>query len=96
VIFKPISQLGPGDSAIFKVRSRAEKSGDHRFRAEVVCKSVHTRLAAEEATHFYGDEKAVPSDGGGAAEEPPREGSKPLPQPAGEVVPQPQSPATSP
>jgi hypothetical protein len=29
------------------------------FRAEVVCETLNTKLAAEEATHFYGDQRAA-------------------------------------
>jgi uncharacterized repeat protein (TIGR01451 family) len=62
VVFKPITSLGAGDTAVFRVRSRAERSGTHRFRAEVLCQSLHTKLAAEETTHFYGDDRAAGQD----------------------------------
>ncbi|MBI3839873.1 MAG: hypothetical protein HY288_18270 [Planctomycetia bacterium] len=62
VVFKPISTLAAGESAVFRVRARAEKSGNHIFRAEVVCRSLQTKLSAEEATRFYGDEKAASID----------------------------------
>ncbi len=99
VIFKPIAQLIAGDTIVYRVRSRAEKPGHHRFRAEVVCQSLQTKLAAEEATQFYGDEKAASGDisESSAEESPLRE--RPVPQPkqpaaGGEAVPLPQSPAS--
>ncbi|REK12982.1 MAG: hypothetical protein DWQ37_10165 [Planctomycetota bacterium] len=55
VIFHPIASIEAGEAATFHVRAQAAKSGNHVFRAEVVCESLNTKLAAEEATHFYGD-----------------------------------------
>ncbi len=62
VIFKPIATVGAGDTAVYRVHARADKSGNHIFRAEVVCQSLHTKLAAEEATHFYGDDKEASAE----------------------------------
>ncbi len=54
VLMHPIDVLGPGREVVFKVRARADTSGNHIFRAEVQCKSLDTRLAVEETTRFYG------------------------------------------
>jgi uncharacterized repeat protein (TIGR01451 family) len=62
VVFRPIETLAAGEAAVFRVRARAGKSGNHIFRAEVVCRSLQTKLAAEEATRFYGDEKPASFD----------------------------------
>ena len=62
VSFKPLVSLGAGDSAVFKVHARADKVGNHVFRAEVVCQSPQMKLAAEEATHFYGEDAADRDD----------------------------------
>ena len=90
VIFKPIALLGAGDTAVYRVRARADKSGNHRFRAEVVCQTLHTRLSAEEGTQFYGDEKAAATEGlrEGEPQAPPRENPSAVPQasPAGDAV----------
>ena len=51
-------RLAAGETQVFRVHARADRSGNHVFRAEVVCQSLNTKLAAEEATHFYGDEAA--------------------------------------
>lgn len=55
VIFRPIATLGANDTAVFHVRARADAAGNHVFRAEVICTSLDTKLATEEATHFYGE-----------------------------------------
>jgi len=57
VIFQTLPSLGPGETAVYHVRSKAAQAGNHVFRAEVLCESLSTKLAAEEATHFYGDQR---------------------------------------
>lgn len=57
VIFKPIVSIGPGDTVNIRVHARAEKPGNHIFRAELTSHHPTTKLAAEEATHFYGEER---------------------------------------
>jgi uncharacterized repeat protein (TIGR01451 family) len=57
VVFRSLPTLGAGESAVFRVHARADKPGNHVFRAEVVCQSPPIKLAAEESTHFYGDER---------------------------------------
>lgn len=58
VNFRALPSLGAGESAVFRVHARADKPGNHVFRAEVVCQSPQIKLAAEESTHFYGDDRA--------------------------------------
>lgn len=55
VLFQPIDALAAGETTVFQIRTRAEMPGNHVFRAEVNCKSLGTKLATEEATHFYGE-----------------------------------------
>lgn len=62
VVFKPLSMLAAGDSAVFRIHARAERAGNLVFRAEMVCQSPQMKLAAEEATHFYGDDKPSPTE----------------------------------
>jgi uncharacterized repeat protein (TIGR01451 family) len=57
VVFKPLATLAAGDTAVFHVRARAEAPGNHVFRAEVSCPSLGTKLASEDATHFYGERR---------------------------------------
>jgi len=49
-LFHPISRIDPGSTVVLKVVAKAEKAGDHRFRAEV--RHGETSLVAEEATMF--------------------------------------------
>ncbi|HEX5442829.1 MAG TPA: hypothetical protein VFW87_03325 [Pirellulales bacterium] len=58
VSFDTIPTLAPGKELVFKVHAKAETSGTHRFRVELQCKSVSTKLTQEETTLFYGDELA--------------------------------------
>lgn len=62
VVFKPLGMLAAGDSAVFRIHARAERAGNLVFRAEMVCQSPQMKLAAEEATHFYGDEQPAGSE----------------------------------
>lgn len=58
VTFKPLAAVPAGETTVLRIHARAEKAGNHIFRAEVICKSLNTKLAAEEATRFYGDDRA--------------------------------------
>ncbi len=54
VIFDNIDALAAGEVATFKIKARADMSGNHVFRVEVNCKPLGARLVNEEMTHFYG------------------------------------------
>ena len=58
VFFKTIPFLAAGSETIYRVHARADRAANHVFRAEVVCETLQTKLAAEETTRFYGDEAA--------------------------------------
>ncbi|MBI82426.1 MAG: hypothetical protein CMJ81_04450 [Planctomycetaceae bacterium] len=69
VVFEPITQIGAGEQLVFKIRARAQQSGNHIFRTEVTCEEPETDLAAQETTRFYGEapdpeENAKRVDGG--------------------------------
>ncbi len=53
VIFAPIDAIAPGAKVELVVVAVADRPGSHRFRAEVECKDIETRLAAEETTKCY-------------------------------------------
>jgi uncharacterized repeat protein (TIGR01451 family) len=55
VVFDPIATLGAGEETVFKIHARAETGGTHRFRVELQCKPLNTKLTQEETTLFYGD-----------------------------------------
>jgi uncharacterized repeat protein (TIGR01451 family) len=54
VIFEPIGSIAPGETVQLKVTAKAERDGNHVFRAAVECSSPETRLVAEDTTQFYG------------------------------------------
>jgi uncharacterized repeat protein (TIGR01451 family) len=56
VIFHPLPRLEPGDEITLKIVARADRAGNHRFRAELNCTDPETRLIAEESTFFFGGE----------------------------------------
>jgi uncharacterized repeat protein (TIGR01451 family) len=55
VVFDNIASLAAGQKMAFKIKARADTSGNHVFRVEVHCKPIGARLVSEETTHFYGD-----------------------------------------
>ena len=56
VFFKTIPVLAAGSETVYRVHARADRPANHVFRAEVVCESLQTKLAAEETTRFYGED----------------------------------------
>jgi uncharacterized repeat protein (TIGR01451 family) len=64
VVLKTIPSLPAGSEKTFKVHARADRAGNHVFRAEVVCTPLDIKLTSEQSTRFYGDdasEASVPS-----------------------------------
>ncbi len=55
VVFRTIPELGPGKTAVFRVKVTSQTSGNSRFRARVTSKSVEEALTADELTKFYGE-----------------------------------------
>ena len=55
VVFEPIAEIRAGEQLVFKIRARAQQSGNHIFRTEVTCEEPETDLAAQETTQFYGE-----------------------------------------
>lgn len=82
VLFEPIASIGAGETVSIKVHAKAERGGHHVFRAELYCESLGTKLAAEEATYFYGEEAI-------ASAKKDSEHREPQPTPAVEREPQP-------
>jgi uncharacterized repeat protein (TIGR01451 family) len=56
VVIQAIPSLDAGQEVVYKIKARAEQPGNHRFRAELNCKPLGTKLTQEETTLFYGDE----------------------------------------
>lgn len=53
VAFRTISKLPAGQEIQLQIRARATEAGTHVFRAEVLCRDLEIKLAAEETTRFY-------------------------------------------
>jgi uncharacterized repeat protein (TIGR01451 family) len=56
VSFRAVDKIAAGQTISLRVHARAMKPGTHVFRAEVLCKDLEIKLAAEETTRFYQDE----------------------------------------
>ncbi|MBC8353079.1 MAG: hypothetical protein H8E66_13875 [Planctomycetes bacterium] len=56
VLFHPISRIEPGDELVLKIIAKADKVGNHRFRAELTAADPDTRLIAEESTYYFGED----------------------------------------
>jgi uncharacterized repeat protein (TIGR01451 family) len=68
VVMDPITAIDPGQELSFQITAKANRAGNHVFRAELQCSQPETRLASEEWTKYYS---------GGAGEI--RQASLPLP-----------------
>jgi hypothetical protein len=77
VVFAPIAKLGAGEESVFKIHARADAGGAHRFRVELQCKPLGTKLSQEETTLFYSDEPTSMQAAKPAAAKSPRTAEKP-------------------
>ena len=59
VILQTIRRLGAGQEMSVRITAKADRPGDHVFRAELECIAPETKLAVEEWTRFYGDEAST-------------------------------------
>lgn len=53
VSFHTIDALPAGRQITLRIRARATEAGTHVFRAEVLCRDLEIKLAAEETTRFF-------------------------------------------
>ena len=64
VTFRTIEKLAAGREVVLRIRTKANQPGTHVFRAEVLCRDLEIKLAAEETTRFFQDESlGATSDG---------------------------------
>ncbi|MGD9632780.1 MAG: hypothetical protein AB7U97_05835 [Pirellulales bacterium] len=56
VAFRTINKLPAGQDIVLQIRAKATEAGTHVFRAEVLCRDLEIKLAAEETTRFYKDD----------------------------------------
>src|SRR5690606_30814617 len=71
----PAASLAPGAELVLKIKAKADRPGNHIFRAVVQCTNPETRLAAEETTRFFG---AAQSDGPSLSQNPAASPYQPL------------------
>jgi uncharacterized repeat protein (TIGR01451 family) len=62
VTFKTIDELAAGRDVVLRIRTHATQPGTHVFRAEVLCRDLDIKLAAEETTRFYADDSPADAD----------------------------------
>ena len=53
VVLDPIPAIEPGQEVIVQITARADRPGNHVFRAELQCNTPETKLAAEEWTKYF-------------------------------------------
>jgi uncharacterized repeat protein (TIGR01451 family) len=68
VTFRPIEELPAGREIVLRIRARAVQAGTHVFRAEVLCRDLDIKLAAEETTRFYAED-VLPEGSSGLADQ---------------------------
>ncbi len=56
VVFQPIARLNPAETIKLSVKAKADRDGNHVFRAELRCHNPEYRLVAEDTTTFFGDD----------------------------------------
>ncbi len=61
VSFKTVD-VPAGRDIVLRIRTHAVQPGTHIFRAEVLCRDLEIKLAAEETTRFYTDDVTPDSD----------------------------------
>ncbi len=71
VSFKTIPLVTAGSEIVLRVHARADRAANHVFRAELVCQSLGTKLAAEETTRFYGEDDGEQPRAASHQDEPP-------------------------
>jgi len=59
VSFRAIDELPAGRQITLRIRAHALQPGTHVFRAEVLCRDLEIKLAAEETTRFFADDASA-------------------------------------
>ncbi len=76
VFFSPIAAIAPGQTQVLKIKAKADRAGNHIFRAEVYCQSAGVRLVSEGTTRYFGSgsggetQLAQPDPGSTSADSP--------------------------
>lgn len=64
VTIRTVERIAVGGETVLKIHARALRPGAHIFRAEVLCRDLDIKLAAEETTRFYEEEPIELGQGG--------------------------------
>ncbi|MGL4514431.1 MAG: CARDB domain-containing protein [Lacipirellulaceae bacterium] len=67
VAFATIDELPISGEKVYTIHAKAKLAGAHLFRAEVLCRDLEIKLAAEETTRFFADEAIEMADGSSSA-----------------------------
>lgn len=67
-IFQPLPRLGPGQKAVLKVRAKADRPGNLRYRVQVSSDQSETQLVSEGTTRFFGEAGAATENAARPAE----------------------------
>jgi uncharacterized repeat protein (TIGR01451 family) len=59
VVFEPLPQMAPRADAVYRIRAKAQRPGDWRFRAEMTADPLQRPVLLEESTHVYSDAAPV-------------------------------------
>ncbi len=54
-VFEPLAEILPGKEVVLKVKTRAEKAGNHAFRVEVKAGEPETKLVSEGVTRCFSE-----------------------------------------
>lgn len=57
VVFDKIASIAAGQTVMLKVKSRADRAGNHRVRTDVICSNINVHLVNEHTTYFYKKQK---------------------------------------
>ncbi len=77
VMFQPLATLPAGSETVYKIHARADRAGNHVFRAEATCPPLAVKLAGEQTTRFYAEDSDEPTAGNAEVRS-----AKPLKEPA--------------
>ncbi|MFO0935781.1 MAG: hypothetical protein U0798_04590 [Gemmataceae bacterium] len=55
ITFEPVAELSPKMEAVFRIKVKAQKSGDARFKATLTSTHLTSPVSKEESTRIYGE-----------------------------------------
>lgn len=70
ISFDPVATLNAGQEVVYRIKAKADRAGNHVFRAEVTCPTLETKLSADETTRYYVDDSIEPDAAAAQSDEP--------------------------